>query len=397
MSPLGLVEMTRKRTRESLEHLLCEPCPTCEGRGFVRSVETVCHEIYREVLRQSAPVRRCSELVMLAHPEVVERLLDEEAPVLAELETAGRQADPPADRGALRRRPVRRRCWHEAMSASRCGCRRRRRADEFRQRSRRQPRDVPSGCCSRPPRSGARVAVLPENFSLMARAAMPTGARMAEADGAGPVQEFLARTRASACGCGSSPARVPIAAARGERGCATACLVYDADGARVARYDKIHLFDVELPERAESLPRIRALGAGQQGGDRRYAGRHGWACRSAMTCAFRSCTGALQSRRAPSGSIVPAAFTVPTGEAHWELLLRARAIENLCYVVASGAGGRACERPPHLGPQPDRRPLGPRCSPSWPTGEGVVTAPIDLARRREARAQVSGARSIACC
>jgi ribonuclease G len=84
-APLGLVAMTRKRTRESLEHLLCEPCQTCQGRGFVRSVETVCHEIYREVLRQSAQFR-VEQLMILAHPEVVERLLDEEAPVLADLE-----------------------------------------------------------------------------------------------------------------------------------------------------------------------------------------------------------------------------------------------------------------------------------------------------------------------
>ena len=84
-APLGLVAMTRKRTRESLEHLLCEPCQTCQGRGFVRSVETICHDIYREVLRQSAQFR-VEQLMILAHPEVVERLLDEEAPVLADLE-----------------------------------------------------------------------------------------------------------------------------------------------------------------------------------------------------------------------------------------------------------------------------------------------------------------------
>src|SRR4029450_3958093 len=53
LSPLGLVEMTRKRTRESLEHLLCLPCPSCEGRGFVKSPETVCHEIFRDIVRQT--------------------------------------------------------------------------------------------------------------------------------------------------------------------------------------------------------------------------------------------------------------------------------------------------------------------------------------------------------
>jgi ribonuclease G len=77
--------MTRKRTRESLEHLLCEPCQSCNGRGYRKSAETVCHEIYREVLRQSRQFR-VEQILILAHPEVSERLLDEEAPTLAELE-----------------------------------------------------------------------------------------------------------------------------------------------------------------------------------------------------------------------------------------------------------------------------------------------------------------------
>jgi len=85
VSGLGLVQMTRKRTRESLEHLLCEPCQQCAGRGFRKSVETVCHEIYRDVLRQ-ARQSAAAQLLVLAHPEVIERLLDEEAPVLAGLE-----------------------------------------------------------------------------------------------------------------------------------------------------------------------------------------------------------------------------------------------------------------------------------------------------------------------
>jgi ribonuclease G len=85
VSPLGLVEMTRKRTRESLEHLLCRPCPTCEGRGFVKSAETVCYEVFREVLRQSRQFE-CKGLMVLAHQDVIERLLDEESSALGELE-----------------------------------------------------------------------------------------------------------------------------------------------------------------------------------------------------------------------------------------------------------------------------------------------------------------------
>jgi ribonuclease G len=85
LSPLGLVEMTRKRTRESLEHLLCEPCPGCEGRGFVRTPETVCNEIFREIVRQSRQFAS-RELLILAHQDVVDRLLDEESATLGELE-----------------------------------------------------------------------------------------------------------------------------------------------------------------------------------------------------------------------------------------------------------------------------------------------------------------------
>jgi ribonuclease G len=85
LSPLGLVEMTRKRTRESLEHLLCEPCRSCEGRGFIRTPETVCHEIFREIVRQSRQFAS-RELLILAHQDVVDRLLDEESATLGELE-----------------------------------------------------------------------------------------------------------------------------------------------------------------------------------------------------------------------------------------------------------------------------------------------------------------------
>ncbi len=85
LSPLGLVEMTRKRTRESLEHLLCQPCPSCEGRGFVRTPETVCNEIFREIVRQSRQFAS-RELLILAHQDVVDRLLDEESATLGELE-----------------------------------------------------------------------------------------------------------------------------------------------------------------------------------------------------------------------------------------------------------------------------------------------------------------------
>ncbi|MDH3631281.1 MAG: ribonuclease G [Gammaproteobacteria bacterium] len=87
VSPLGLVEMTRKRTRESLEHILCEPCKTCHGRGSLKTTETVCYEIFREILREARFYDEARQLLVMANQDVVDRLLDEEAANLAELET----------------------------------------------------------------------------------------------------------------------------------------------------------------------------------------------------------------------------------------------------------------------------------------------------------------------
>ena len=86
VSMLGLVEMTRKRTRESLEHVLCSQCPTCQGRGSLKTPETVCYEIFRELLREARQFD-VQQYLVLASQEVVDVLLDEEATSLAELET----------------------------------------------------------------------------------------------------------------------------------------------------------------------------------------------------------------------------------------------------------------------------------------------------------------------
>lgn len=85
VSSLGLVEMTRKRTRESLEHVLCGTCPTCEGRGTIKTAETVCYEIFREILREARQFD-ARELLVLAAQDVVDLLVDEESNSLAELE-----------------------------------------------------------------------------------------------------------------------------------------------------------------------------------------------------------------------------------------------------------------------------------------------------------------------
>ena len=85
MSPLGLVELTRKRTRESLEHVLCQPCPVCKGRGTVKTPQTVCYEIFREILREARQYG-ADEYMVLASQSVIELLLDEEAAGLVKLQ-----------------------------------------------------------------------------------------------------------------------------------------------------------------------------------------------------------------------------------------------------------------------------------------------------------------------
>jgi deaminated glutathione amidase len=226
---------------------------------------------------------------------------------------------------------------------------------------------------------GARIAVLQENFSLMAQRDADRRA-LAEPDGAGAVQDFLARTAAQ-LRLWIIAGSVPIANGPGER-IAQACLVYSADGQRAARYDKIHLFDVELPDRAESYRESAHMAPGNAVVTvDTPAGRLG------LSVCYDVRFPELYRRLEAAGAqwfVVPAAFTAPTGEAHWEPLLRARAIENLCFLVASAQHG--------LHPN-GRRTWGHsmiidywgRVLAELPEGEGVVTADLDLGAQAEAR------------
>jgi ribonuclease G len=87
ISDLGLVQMTRKRTRESLTQMLCEPCNVCKGRGYLKSPETVCYEICREILREARAYESAKRLMVLASQSVVDRLLDEDSASIGDLET----------------------------------------------------------------------------------------------------------------------------------------------------------------------------------------------------------------------------------------------------------------------------------------------------------------------
>lgn len=183
--------------------------------------------------------------------------------------------------------------------------------------------------------AGARVAVLPENFSLMGVSDADRRA-MAEPQGSGPVQDFLAaaaqRHHMWIVG-GTTPLQSGDAAGR----VAPACLVYANDGRLMARYDKIHLFDVDLPDAAESYRESAHMAPGRMPvAVDTPAGRLG------LSICYDIRFPELFRHLVAEGCTwftVPAAFTVPTGHAHWETLLRARAIENLCYVVASAQWG----------------------------------------------------------
>jgi deaminated glutathione amidase len=183
---------------------------------------------------------------------------------------------------------------------------------------------------------GARLAALPENFSFMGLKDADKRA-VAEADGSGAAQDFLAdnarRLKLWIVG-GTVPLR---AGADSDGRVAAASLVYDPDGRRAARYDKIHLFDVDIPGRIEAYRESRHVAPGTAAAVvDTPAGRLG------LSVCYDVRFPELYRHLSAAGAqllVVPSAFTAPTGRAHWETLLRARAIENLCYVLAPAQSG----------------------------------------------------------
>ncbi len=183
---------------------------------------------------------------------------------------------------------------------------------------------------------GCSLAVLPENFALMPERGKDK-ARHAEEPGAGPIQAFLAAA-ASQYGVwlvgGSMPLVSPGIADERVYG---ACPVYDAEGNARALYRKIHLFDVDLVDRQESYRESNSMYPGDE-----VVAVDTPAGRIGLTICYDLRFPELFRQLVDAGSTiftVPAAFTQTTGEAHWHTLLRARAIENLAYVIAPGQYG----------------------------------------------------------
>jgi deaminated glutathione amidase len=226
---------------------------------------------------------------------------------------------------------------------------------------------------------GARLAALPENFCFMGLKDADKRA-VAEADGHGPVQDFLAATarRLQLWIVGGT---IPLAAGADGR-VAAASLVYDSTGVRVARYDKIHLFDVDLPGRAESYRESAHVSPGSHAALLDTpVGRLGLSV--CYDVRFPELSRYLSAQGAQLLA-VPSAFTSPTGRAHWETLLRARAIENLCYVVAPAQSGFHASGRETYGDSMIVDYWG-RVLQRMPRGRGCAVADIDLAAQASVR------------
>lgn len=184
-------------------------------------------------------------------------------------------------------------------------------------------------------REGAVFAALPENFAIMGHKETDK-LEVGEAFGEGPIQAFLAHTarelRMWVLG-GTAPIRVQESPGK----VAAASLLFDDQGRCVARYDKIHLFDVDIPGREERYRESATIAAGRSPTVvATPIGRLGMAV--CYDVRFPELFRVMQSQGAEILSL-PSAFTAPTGRAHWEILLRARAVENLSFVLAPAQGG----------------------------------------------------------
>ena len=221
----------------------------------------------------------------------------------------------------------------------------------------------------------AKLAALPENFYIIGRHEGDK-VKVREEDGRGAIQDFLASI-SKKYRIWILAGTVPISSPDENR-IRSACLLYDDAGRRVARYDKRHLFRFRQGE--ESYDEARTVEAG----DRPAAVDSPFGRLGLSVCYDVRFPERYRELGEVDVIFVPSAFTVPTGQAHWETLLRARAIENQAYVVAPAQGGTHASGRRTWGHTMIIDPwgvvLGVR-----PEGEGMVLADIDLAHSRELR------------
>lgn len=227
--------------------------------------------------------------------------------------------------------------------------------------------------------AGAAMAVLPENFACMP-ADESDRRKIVEADGDGPIQDFLSR-RARELGMWIVGGTIPIRVDGDDRP-AAACLVFDDTGRRVARYDKMYLFDVSLPGGSESYRESDNIRPGNTPVViDSPVGRLGLAV--CYDLRFPELFRRLLDRGAQAITL-PSAFTASTGRAHWVALIRARAVENLVWMIAPDQGGRHDGGRETFGDSMIVDPWGTILD-RRATGPGVVTGDIDLERQQDIR------------
>ena len=227
-------------------------------------------------------------------------------------------------------------------------------------------------------RRGAQLAALPEYFCLMGMHDSDKLA-LAEADGEGPIQAMLA-SAARDLGLWIIGGTLPIKSTTPER-VRNSTLVFSPDGERVARYDKIHLFAFDNGR--ESYDEGRVLEPGNQP----TSFDTGSIKVGLSVCYDLRFPELYRSYAGCDLLAAPAAFTYTTGQAHWELLLRARAVENQCYVVAPAQGGQHANGRRTWGHSMVIDPWGQVLS-VLAEGEGVVVADVDPARLTQVRQQL---------
>lgn len=229
-------------------------------------------------------------------------------------------------------------------------------------------------------RAGAKLVALPENFPLMGENASDK-IKQREQDGVGPIQNFLAEV-AKKYHVWVVGGTIPLAA-NDDNKIRAACVVYNDQGQRVARYDKVHLFDVNVPETNEVYRESDTIEAGEEPLlVETPFGKLGIAI--CYDLRFPEIIRKMQAQGLQI-LVVPSAFTAQTGAAHWEVLLRARAIENLCYVIAPNQGGFHKNGRQTFGHSMIIDPWGVvlACQKS---GAGFVSADIDLEKLDKIRA-----------
>lgn len=225
----------------------------------------------------------------------------------------------------------------------------------------------------------ARLVVLPENFALMGKTETDKVSER-ESDSGGVIQSFLAE-QAARHGIWLVGGTIPLVA-NDENKVRATCLVFDDKGNQVARYDKIHLFDVELVDSDEQYTESETIEPGDDVVviDSPF-GRMG------VAVCYDLRFPELFRQQLQAGMeilVIPSAFTAFTGRAHWDVLVRARAIENQCYVIAPNQGGYHLNGRETHGHSMIVDPWGTVLN-SLAHGPGVVCADVELGRLNTTR------------